>query len=324
MKNNIKDVNNFKQQIQIEILKKIYKTKQNTIENNLLILLSMITSTNFKKYDINKYIYTNSNENILKIYCDILKELLNIQDKVISKNIKNTFLNEYSITISKLEILKIVEIIIKLDIVDINSYIQGVLLNDFKISDPKQEYKASFKYSLNILENCISIDAIEILKNNIFKKISEQYSFKESNVKENDEQKIYTYILSTGENIYMLLANLGITKKLLEFEEIRIAKEINGNINRSVNFEVANLAKKMKTSTYQLKVIDYLEENNLINRLSEKQKEFVKVRKQNVDASFKEIADILKISKTSATNRFKLIEDIYIEHRNKIDSESSK
>ena len=80
---------------------------------------------------------------------------------------------------------------------------------------------------------------------------------------------------------------------------------------------------KLQIQLNKLKVIDYLEENNLINRLSEKQKEYIKVRKQNVDASFKEIADILKISKTSATNRFKLIEEIYIEHSSENSSKNN-
>jgi len=83
-----------------------------------------------------------------------------------------------------------------------------------------------------------------------------------------------TYILTKGDSIAEFLRVLNLTNFLLRFEEKRIQKEYMNNTNRTINFEIANMEKVIKTASKQLERLNnkYKESNknrnwnNNINR----------------------------------------------------------
>ena len=70
-----------------------------------------------------------------------------------------------------------------------------------------------------------------------------------------------TYILTKGDSIAEFLRVLNLTNFLLRFEEKRIQKEYMNNTNRTINFEIANMEKVMKTASKQLAIFEKIKKD---------------------------------------------------------------
>ena len=103
-----------------------------------------------------------------------------------------------------------------------------------------------------------------------------------------------TYILTKGDSIAEFLRVLNLTNFLLRFEEKRIQKEYMNNTNRTINFEIANMEKVMKTASKQIAIFEKIKKEGKEDILTKKQKEFLDVRMGNPDISIGEIAKKLR------------------------------
>ena len=103
-----------------------------------------------------------------------------------------------------------------------------------------------------------------------------------------------TYILTKGDSIAEFLRVLNLTNFLLRFEEKRIQKEYMNNTNRTINFEIANMEKVMKTASKQLAIFEKIKKERKEDILTKKQKEFLEVRIENPELSIGDIAKKLR------------------------------
>ncbi|MBB1545313.1 MAG: DNA-binding protein WhiA [Clostridiales bacterium] len=103
-----------------------------------------------------------------------------------------------------------------------------------------------------------------------------------------------TYILTKGDSIAEFLRVLNLTNFLLRFEEKRIQKEYMNNTNRTINFEIANMEKVMKTASKQLAIFEKIKKEGKEDILTKKQKEFLEVRIENPELSIGDIAKKLR------------------------------
>ena len=103
-----------------------------------------------------------------------------------------------------------------------------------------------------------------------------------------------TYILTKGDNIAEFLRVLNLTNFLLRFEEKRIQKEYMNNTNRTINFEIANMEKVMKTASKQIAIFEKIKKEGKEDILTKKQKEFLEVRIENPELSIGDIAKKLQ------------------------------
>ena len=103
-----------------------------------------------------------------------------------------------------------------------------------------------------------------------------------------------TYILTKGDSIAEFLRVLNLTNFLLRFEEKRIQKEYMNNTNRTINFEIANMEKVMKTASKQLAIFEKIKKEGKEDILTKKQKEFLEVRIENPELSMGDIAKKLR------------------------------
>ena len=103
-----------------------------------------------------------------------------------------------------------------------------------------------------------------------------------------------TYILTKGDSIAEFLRILNLTNFLLRFEEKRIQKEYMNNTNRTINFEIANMEKVMKTASKQLAIFEKIKKEGKEDILTKKQKEFLEVRIENPELSIGDIAKKLR------------------------------
>lgn len=128
-------------------------------------------------------------------------------------------------------------------------------------------------------------------------------------IKKVDNYHIYT---KDGEEISKILAFIGANKAVLEFENIRIEREMRNKINRIVNCEGANLNKTMNASIEQIEAINKLKRSKKFEQLDKNLKEIAEIRLKNPNANLTQIAQMMKepIGKSGVNYRLKKIVDL--------------
>ncbi len=122
----------------------------------------------------------------------------------------------------------------------------------------------------------------------------------------------YTIYLKEGEEISNLLALMGASKGMMNFEEIRVKREMRGKVNRIVNCQTANLSKTINASVEQIEAIRKLKETGQFNKLNDNLKEIATLRLENPNMNLIELGKLLKkpIGKSGVNYRLKKIIDI--------------
>ena len=108
------------------------------------------------------------------------------------------------------------------------------------------------------------------------------------------------------------MALIGANKAVLEFENIRIQREMRGKVNRIVNCVAANLNKTINASIAQIAAIKKLQENGKFNKLDDNLREIAELRLENPDMSLVDLGKLLKqpVGKSGVNYRLKKIMEI--------------
>lgn len=129
----------------------------------------------------------------------------------------------------------------------------------------------------------------------------------------------YILYLKEGQAISNFLAFIGASSSVLRFEEIRVVRQMKGEVNRKVNCEAANLAKTVKASVEQLEAINFLKQTGNFEKLEPGLQEIARLRYENPDASLENLAKMLSspISKSGAKHRLVKIMEVAKECKQK-------
>lgn len=252
-----------------------------------------------------KLIINSENKLLIKKTIEIINFLFNI-----NLNISNRKSRQYQVVIDDKIIIEKLFSIIKQEIhgericnpILVNSvcckraYIRGAFICTGYICDPQKSYHVEFI-------NYCYIQA-ENLKNMI------NYFNIDSKIIE--KKDIYVVYIKEGEQIVDLLNIIEAHKSLLDFENIRIIKDVRNNINRIVNCETANLNKIVSTGIIQKENIEFIKQKIGLDNLPKQLKDIAILRLENPDLSLKEIGEMLKppISKSGVNHRLKKINNI--------------
>ena len=95
--------------------------------------------------------------------------------------------------------------------------------------------------------------------------------------------------IKDGEEISKFLAFIGANKSVLEFEQIRVQREMNNKINRLVNCKTANLNKTLNASVEQINAIKKLKENGEFNKMDKSLQELAELRLEFPDMPLAEL-----------------------------------
>lgn len=176
------------------------------------------------------------------------------------------------------------------------SYLRGAFINIGSVVDPNKNYHLEFV--LNDLK-----DAEEL------RDLINTFSL---NSKIIERSKKYVVYLKDSESIVDLLNIIGAHKSLLEFENIRVLKDLRNKTNRTVNFETANIEKTAKASYQQCEDILFIKEKKGLSYLPENLKQVSEIRLMYPDYTLKELGEALtpKISKSGVNHRLKKINEI--------------
>lgn len=179
--------------------------------------------------------------------------------------------------------------------------VRGAFLASGSLNEPNKKYhlelvfstKENSKYIFYILEN---------------------FDIECKIIKRKDKFCLY---IKDGEEISKFLALIGAKKAVLNYEEIRILREMRSNVNRIVNCETANINKTINVAISQIQDIKYLRRKECFESLPGNLKEIAKIREENPESSLAELGKLLEtpIGKSGVNHRLKKIHEIAEELR---------
>ena len=211
------------------------------------------------------------------------------------KLLKNVDINDFKIDLQgKVYIItsKIPEISKKLenaDELEKRAFVRGMFLGSGSINNPENKYHLEIKMT----DNNLMQEIINLLK---------QYDISVKSI----DKAIY---IKDGEEISKFLAFIGANKSVLEFEQIRVQREMNNKINRLVNCKTANLNKTLNASVEQINAIKKLKENGGFNKMDKSLQELAELRLEYPDMPLAELGKKLKnpVGKSGVNYRLKKI-----------------
>lgn len=171
------------------------------------------------------------------------------------------------------------------------AFIRGIFLAAGSMSDPKKTYHFEVVLSdldraqqLQNIINSFFIDAKIVLR-----------------------KKSYVVYVKEGSQIVDLLNIMEAHISLMNFENVRILKEMRNSINRQVNCEAANISKTVKAATKQIDDIVFIRDTIGFDNLSEGLEEIANLRISYPEASLKELGDMIDppIGKSGVNHRLK-------------------
>ena len=122
----------------------------------------------------------------------------------------------------------------------------------------------------------------------------------------------YVVYVKEGAQIVDLLNVMEAHVALMEFENVRILKEMRNTINRKVNCEAANINKTVKAASRQVEDILYIRDTVGLATLAEGLEEIALLRIEYPEASLKELGEMLSppVGKSGVNHRLKKLCEI--------------
>ena len=223
-------------------------------------------------------------------------------------------------------------------------FIAEINLDDF-IDNLKQRFekniflREAFLKGLFLGGGYISVSSnnyhLSLRIRNMFKKVENikifNYVFEENNLEykllEYKEKKTSSIYFKRVEDLNNIIGLLGANKAYLELQNIRVMREVINNLNRTINFETANMTKSFTVSLRQINKIEKIKDSAREYELSKEELELSKVRMKYPDYTLQEIAELMKLPKSTIYARMRRIEaiaDAIIKEENKLNKKLSK
>ncbi len=170
-----------------------------------------------------------------------------------------------------------------------NSFLRGAFLACGIISDPQKEYHAEFP----IYKDGLAEELFRLL---------EEVGLSPKITKRGKSNVIY---FKESEHIEDLLTTMQATNHTLELAGIKVYKDMRNHYNRLNNCETANISKTVNASLAQNNAIIALEQAGMLERLSDELKQAALLRKNNPEATLKELCELAgnSITKSGLNHR---------------------
>lgn len=108
-----------------------------------------------------------------------------------------------------------------------------------------------------------------------------------------------------GDGIVRTLSMMGASRAVMEFENVRVVREVTGQVNRRLNFETANIDKTIGSAMRQVAAIEQLERSGRLERLSPALREVAQARRNNPELNLAELAVRMELSKSAVNHRLR-------------------
>lgn len=185
------------------------------------------------------------------------------------------------------------------------AFLTGVFLSGGSINNPQS---SNYHFEISIHNE----DLLKIVEN-IFNHFELKYSILER------KNKFVIYV-KKSETISDLLKLMGTSLSMFEFEEKRIYRDYSNQLSRLNNLDLSNIKKTALASYQQVIYINYLKENGLMSKLSDKERKFCTLRLENQEASLNDLVSLfydeykIRVSRTGINHFVRKIKKIYEEN----------
>ena len=127
-----------------------------------------------------------------------------------------------------------------------------------------------------------------------------------------ERKKNYIIYIKDGASIVDFLNVIGAHVALMEFENVRILKEMRNSINRQVNCETANIKKTVSAASRQTADIQYIHDPIAFGHLSETLSKIGRLRMEYPELALKELGEMLDppIGKSGVNHRLRKLSEI--------------
>lgn len=176
------------------------------------------------------------------------------------------------------------------------AYLRGAFLCIGSMSDPEKGYHLEFvcihepqAQQLKEIIKGFGIDAKIVLR-----------------------KKYHVVYLKEGASIVDLLNVMEAHVSLMNFENLRIVKEMRNSINRRVNCETANITKTVHAAARQLEDILLIRDRYGLQNLQDNLREMAEVRLEYPDATLKELGELLDppVGKSGVNHRLRKLSEL--------------
>ena len=235
--------------------------------------------------------FQTENEAVVRKGFTLLKKTYNIDaDAVLNRETMNDILQKLGDTQGQVSSLLIRNSCCK------RAFLRGAFLSVGSMSDPAKGYHLEFDCDseekarqLQEVMTTFDIDSKVILR-----------------------KKYYVVYLKEGSGIVDLLNVCGAPISLMNFENLRILKEMRNSVNRRVNCETANITKTVTAASRQVEDIEFLRAHYGFQNLPENLREMAEVRLENPDAPLKELGDYFTppIGKSGVNHRLRKLSEL--------------
>lgn len=116
--------------------------------------------------------------------------------------------------------------------------------------------------------------------------------------------------LKEGDAIVRLLSMMGASRAVMEFENVRVVREVSGRVNRRLNFETANIGKTIGSGLRQAVAIERLEATGRLDGLPAALREMARWRSANPQLNLGELAERMKLSKSAVNHRLRRLQGL--------------
>lgn len=178
------------------------------------------------------------------------------------------------------------------------AFLRGAFLTCGNIINPETEYHLEFCNTSEDLSNTL----VKTLQSD------ENLNFDPKTVFRRNNYVVYSKNI---EKITSFLVYIGAKKCAMDLMQVKMLKEVRNNINRTTNFETANISKIANSATDQITAIKKLKKAQKFEFLPNSLKKIANLRIENPYASLQDLANISgeKISKSGINHRLhKLLE----------------
>ena len=175
----------------------------------------------------------------------------------------------------------------------IQSYLRGAFLAGGSVNNPETSRYHLEIYSLYEEHN---------------EMIAEMINHFQLNARTTARRSGYIVYLKEAEKIADFLQLIGATNSMLEFENIRIVRDMRNSVNRLVNCKNANMDKVANAANRQVENIQFIDRHVGLNNIPEKLREIALTRLSHPEVSLKELGELVPggpISKSGVNHRLR-------------------
>jgi hypothetical protein len=288
----------FSSQVKSELIKIEYENS--CCKKSLLYGMALFD----KSFSSGEIFFQTENKSVATLYQSLLKELCNIETKLVISPSGKNFTVENQNRADATKLLSFFghsnnETGIRINVSNFvcnhcqNAFFAGAFLSCGTVSSPEKGYHLEFTVAFHNLSKSL----VTVLQE---AELNPKFTVR------NGYNIIY---FKDSEAIEDCLYIMGASSAMFDMMNIKIVKEIRNSANRKANCETANIEKMVKAASPQIEAIEKIKKQKGLDFLSPQLQEMAEIRLENPDSSLAELAQLFDppLSKSGVNHRLKKI-----------------